>query len=133
MDQHLVEEEVYDDDLVPISLLARNPRMPNLYRALDHPLHPKTNPGNTYVFYTRPTEGRMQELLQAGEAITVDDEVEADLESAGMYCGPWTSILANCPTPGLMMLVPGDYVFTRNELGSRKPQDDVAVAWVIGP
>jgi hypothetical protein len=32
-----------------------------------------------------------------------------------------------------MKLTPGDYLFTRNELGSRDPEDDVAVAWVLGP
>lgn len=83
MSQYFDEEEAYDHDLEPVPLPGRNPRMPTLYKAVGHPLHPKTNPGNTYVFYTRPTEGRMQELLQAGEAISVDDEIETDLESAG--------------------------------------------------
>jgi hypothetical protein len=80
-----VEEEEHDHDLTLLCIPGRNPRMPNIYEAVDHPLHPETNPGRTYVFYTRPTEGRMQELLQAGEAISVDDEVEEDLESAGTH------------------------------------------------
>jgi hypothetical protein len=57
--------------------------MPPMYKAKDHPLHPQSNPGASYVFYTRPTEARMQELLQAGEAITVEAEGELDPDSAG--------------------------------------------------
>ncbi|KAJ2934226.1 hypothetical protein H1R20_g2866, partial [Candolleomyces eurysporus] len=107
--------EEYDDDLVPLCLPGRHPRMPAMYKASDHPLHPTNNPGNSYVFYTRPTEARMQELLQAGETIAVEAEVEIDPEAAGF-----------------LKITSGDYVWTRNEAGSRHPTDDVAVTWKFG-
>ncbi|KAJ2911682.1 hypothetical protein MD484_g8731, partial [Candolleomyces efflorescens] len=105
-----------DRDLSPLHLKGRHPRMPALYKAASHPKHPASNPGNTYVFYTRPTEARMQELLRAGEAIAVQGMSEKDLIAAGF-----------------LKLLPGDYLLTRNELGSRAACDDVPVSYVVGP
>lgn len=42
-------------------------------------------------------------------------------------------VFPNSTPSGLWKLAPGDYLFTRNELGSRDAHDDVAVAWVVGP
>ncbi|RXW19796.1 hypothetical protein EST38_g6063 [Candolleomyces aberdarensis] len=110
--------EDYDSDLEPVYLENRNPRMPTVYLAKDHPLHPKVNPGTSYVYYTRPTQPQMRELLQAGEAMSRGevDEEEGELSIEGM-----------------LELVPGDYLWTRNEFGSRKPEDDVSVSWVLSP
>ncbi|KAJ2924235.1 hypothetical protein H1R20_g12861, partial [Candolleomyces eurysporus] len=99
------DAEDYDSDLEPVYLDKRNPRMPNIYIAEHHPLHPKGNRGTSYVYYTRPTPPRMRELLQAGEAMS----------------------------RGMLKLEPRDYLWTRNEFGSRNPLDDVPVAWVLGP
>ncbi|RXW16849.1 hypothetical protein EST38_g9008 [Candolleomyces aberdarensis] len=60
----------------------------------------------------------MQELLQAGEAISKGEGEEDGKELS---------------TDGMLELLPGDYLWTRNEFGSRKPKDDVPVAWVVGP
>ncbi|KAJ2915573.1 hypothetical protein MD484_g4825, partial [Candolleomyces efflorescens] len=107
--------EIYDADLTPLSLPRRHPRMPTLYKVKDHPLHPKSNPGTSYLFYTKPTEASMQEFLQAGQAIAVEPEVEVDPDSAGY-----------------LKVKNGDYIWTRNEVGSRKASDDVAVTWKTG-
>jgi hypothetical protein len=64
-------DEVFDSDLVPIYLPTRHPRLPMMYVAKDHPGHPGGNPGRLYVYYTRPTEARMSELVQAGETINL--------------------------------------------------------------
>ncbi|KAJ2914453.1 hypothetical protein MD484_g5959, partial [Candolleomyces efflorescens] len=105
-----------DSDLTPLDLPGRHPRMPQLFQAKSHPLHPASNSGRTYVYYTRPTEARMRELVQAGEAIPVEGMTESALGSAGF-----------------LKVEKGDYVFTRNELGSRNAKDDVAVCYVVGP
>ncbi|KAJ2921956.1 hypothetical protein H1R20_g15136, partial [Candolleomyces eurysporus] len=115
MDRARSPFEAFDDDLTPLDLPGRHPRMPRLYKAKNHPQHPKTNPGNSYVFYTRPTEPRMHELLQAGESITLDEEEELNPEAAG-----------------LLKVAPGDYVWTRNEAGSRRPEEDIATCWTFG-
>ncbi|KAJ2933501.1 hypothetical protein H1R20_g3595, partial [Candolleomyces eurysporus] len=110
------DDEEYDSDLEPLVLKGRNPRMPRIYLAKAHPLHPRTNPGNSYVYYTRPTRPRMQELVQAGATILKGEGEEDERELS---------------TDGMLELLPGDYLWTRNEFGRRKPEDDVPVAWVV--
>ncbi|KAJ2924203.1 hypothetical protein H1R20_g12884, partial [Candolleomyces eurysporus] len=59
----------------------------------------------------------MQELVQAGATISKGEGEEDERELS---------------TDGMLELLPGDYLWTRNEFGRRKPEDDVPVAWVVG-
>ncbi|KAJ2911780.1 hypothetical protein MD484_g8634, partial [Candolleomyces efflorescens] len=56
----------------------------------------------------------MSELLQIAETIDLTDED------------------GRISLKGLLKLTPGDYLWTRNEFGSRKPEHDALISWRVG-
>lgn len=81
----------------------------------------------------------MQELLQAGEAISKGEgeedekELTTDGKDVRSGCKINTSNVVSTRFTGMLELKAGDYLWTRNEFGNRDPMDDVPVAWVVGP
>lgn len=62
---------------------SRNPRMPPIYNADDHPLHPPTNPGRSYVVKIRPTIAAMQEQEEFERGLEIPNGRKEELDAAG--------------------------------------------------
>ncbi|KAH6905100.1 hypothetical protein BKA70DRAFT_1431186 [Coprinopsis sp. MPI-PUGE-AT-0042] len=93
----------------------RHPRKPAIYQALHHPLHPDVNPGRTFVVLLQVSMQTMEDLRNFEERLPVPRGQKEDLDKEG-----------------LLQLLPGDYLFARDTLGSGKPEEDTVLAWVVG-
>lgn len=65
---------------------TRNPRLPPLYVADNHPLHPASNPGRTFVVKIRPTVAAMEEAEQFEKGLEVPAGQKEDLDRQGTCC-----------------------------------------------
>ncbi|KAH6902961.1 hypothetical protein BKA70DRAFT_1433938 [Coprinopsis sp. MPI-PUGE-AT-0042] len=105
-------------DLVNLHLHVvkqRPPRKPAIYQAFHHPLHPENNPGRTFVVLMRTSLQAMEDMRNFEEHLSVPGGQREALDAAG-----------------LLQLVPGDYLFARDTLGSGRPEEDTVLVWVVG-
>ncbi|KAH6886516.1 hypothetical protein BKA70DRAFT_1444399 [Coprinopsis sp. MPI-PUGE-AT-0042] len=93
----------------------RNPLLPKVFEARNHPLHPSVNPGRTFVALIRASEPAMDEMRRYEEGLSVPLGRKAELDGKG-----------------LIQMVPGDYLFARDTTGSGDSHNDVLLAWVVG-
>ncbi|TFY51947.1 hypothetical protein EVG20_g10771 [Dentipellis fragilis] len=96
----MANSDLPDIPLIPIDLPARDARLPQLYKALDHPRHPSViAAGRTYLYHVQTSdEGRrlMEETLAnltADQSGSYQDRLHA----------------------GILQVKPGDMVFSRKE------------------
>ncbi|KAJ2922527.1 hypothetical protein H1R20_g14570, partial [Candolleomyces eurysporus] len=93
----------------------RDHQLPPIWEAFNHPLHPTSNPGRTFMIKLKPTMASMSALADFETKLEVPKGRKQDLDRQGF-----------------LELVSGDYLFGRNEFGSQDPMDDVVLAWVVG-
>ncbi|KAA1479704.1 hypothetical protein DENSPDRAFT_898846 [Dentipellis sp. KUC8613] len=89
-----------DVPLIPVSLANRDPRLPQLYEAYDHPRHPSVmRPGRTYLIFIPTSEHGRRQMEEALADIQVD--------ASGSY--------HNRIDAGILQMQPGDTLFSRSE------------------
>lgn len=66
-----------------IALVGRNPRLPGIYEAFNHPLLPAQNAGRTFVIRFNAHPAAMNEAAQYEKTLKVPQEQLAELEAAG--------------------------------------------------
>ena len=62
---------------------TRNARLPKIYIAQNHPLHPLSNPGNTYIVKIRPTAAAMEEAEQFEKSLGIPQGQKEQLDKQG--------------------------------------------------
>lgn len=103
--------------------------LPNIYRAVDHPLHA----GNGRAFYyiqDGSPEGMKRTTLIEHNEMSVPSGGESDALGAGKEHLYRTFPLLTCGCIGFLKLLPGDAVFSRLAESSPSGLDDVAVCWL---
>ncbi|KAJ2929081.1 hypothetical protein H1R20_g8014, partial [Candolleomyces eurysporus] len=93
----------------------RNRQLPPIWEAFNHPLHPASNPGRTFLIKFKPTTASMSALADFETKLQVPKGRKRDLDRQGF-----------------LELCSGDYLFGRNEFASQDPMDDVILAWAVG-
>lgn len=63
---------------------ARNSQLPTLYVAEDHPQHPASNPGQSYVAMIRPTVAAMEAAEQFERELEVPAGQKEELDAQGV-------------------------------------------------